>query len=114
MTQSTFSRTVTGVAIAQVATPAALDVVAAVAGLRIYVTRIILTSPAAGTIQFFEGTGPTAITGAMNIGVNGSLVLVASEGQPLIQTAVQGNKLTITSVGAGAGANGVIYYYYDT
>ena len=114
MPVSSYSRTVIGVAIAQVATPASLDLVAAVAGLRVYVTRFIVTSPAAGTLQFLEGAGGTPITGAMNIGANGIISLAASEGQPLIQTAVQGNKLTIVSVGAGAGANGVIYYYYDT
>lgn len=114
MTQSTFSRTVTGVAIAQVATPASLDLVAAVAGLRVYVTRIILTSPAIGTLQFLEGAGGTPITGAMNIGANGLIFLAASEGQPILQTAVQGNKLTIVSVGVGSGANGIIYYYLDT
>lgn len=114
MSQPSQARKVIRVKVAQVATPAALDLVAAPgAKTRIYVARIVLTSPAAGTIKFTEGTGPTDLTGAMNWAANGGFVINGSVDDPVLWTETPGVKFSLVTSGAGSGANGWIDYFLD-
>jgi hypothetical protein len=98
-------RTVTQVAISAAAgTPQ--DVVAAPgAGLKIYVVNIVLLVDTANTIvKFTEGTGPTDITGAMELADNGGLVVGGSPDAPVLQTNTAGAKLSVSAtVGAAKG-----------
>jgi hypothetical protein len=79
-------------------------VVAPAAGLKIYVVQIVLSMTATGTVTFQEGTGPTNLSGALNIPAGSPLVLVADGKETVLQTNTAGVKLGLTSVtGAAVG-----------
>lgn len=90
-------RSVLEAAIAQGAA-GATDLVAAVAGQLIIVTVIVVTLDVAGTIKFTEGTGPTDLTGPMNLANTGQLILLGSVEEPVLATKTPGAKLSITTV----------------
>jgi hypothetical protein len=80
------------------------DLVAAVAGQRIYVVRFVITLDAAGTLQFTSGTGPTAESGLMAFAANGGLVVMGDPNSPALKVAALGDKLSISTVtGKAAG-----------
>ena len=83
----------------------ALDLVAApAAGEFIYVTHIVVTLTAAGTLKFTEGTGPTDLTGTMGIAANSGFVAVGDTENPVLWTKTAASKLSLVSVtGAAAG-----------
>lgn len=76
-----------------------LDLVAAQAGCRIYVTGIYLAATGAATVTLQEGTGPTNLTGALPL-VAGVPVaeFSGSESEPILATNTAGAKLSLTSV----------------
>lgn len=86
------------------------DLVALVAGQRIYIVGAFIDVDAAGTLQFNSGTGPTAISGAIPIAANGGFVLPADVDNPWNFTAV-GEKLGILT--ATGKAKGWLLYYTD-
>jgi hypothetical protein len=97
-------RTITQVAISAAAgTPQ--DVVAATAGLKIYVVNIVLLVDTANTlVKFTEGTGPTDLTGTMELADNGGLVVGGGADSPVLQTNTAGAKLSVSAtVGAARG-----------
>lgn len=86
------------------------DLVAAPgAGLRIFVVTIVVSMAAAGTIRFTEGTGPTNLTGDLDIALAGGFVSIGDGVNPVLQTNTANSKLTVTST-TGA-ANGWIRYF---
>lgn len=103
-------RTITQVAVNQAAA-GSTDIVAAPGdGLKIYVVTIVLTNShsAVGTIQFREGTGPTNLTGEMQLAVGGGFVAIGDP-QPVLQTNTANSKLTINTVTAFV--DGYIRYF---
>lgn len=100
------------VAIAQGGSAATTDLIAApsAATSRIVVVGLMVGLGATlGTIKFQSGTGPTDITGAINVPVNGSFVAMANLENSAVFFAGLGEKLTIVSTGSGA--NGWLNYY---
>lgn len=87
------------------------DVVAAVPGKAIYVTAYALVasepSTGAGTVQFFDGTTSTALSGAMAVTPETGLSLGTGVGAILIVPA--GDKLTVTCA-SGASVQGHLSY----
>jgi hypothetical protein len=103
-------RTITQVAVNQAAA-GSTDVVAAPGdGLKIYVVTICLLNShsAVGTLVFNEGTGPTALSGQMQLAVGGGIVLVGDP-QPVLQTNTANSKLTVTTTTAFV--DGYIRYF---
>jgi hypothetical protein len=91
-------RTVTRVAINQGAA-GTTDVVAAVAGLFIYVVSFAVTLDAAlSTLTFRSGTGPTDLTGAMKFADSGGMVAIGTPENPVLKAAAAGDKLSIFTV----------------
>ena len=95
------NRTVAQVAINQTAAGTD-DLIAAVAGLKIYVVTVVVSLAAAGTIKFQEGTGPTDITGEIPLAAGGGFVVTGGADSVALQTNVAGNKLSIVTTGGAA------------
>lgn len=83
-------------------------IVAGVAGKKIYVTGIVLTLDAAGTIKFTEVAGD--LTGTLNQGGAAAPPLAVHSDHPLIWTSVAGEDLKITT--AAGKAQGWVTYFY--
>ena len=109
---ATYNRTITQVAITQGAA-GQLDLVAAAPGLKIYVVSFVVTMSAAGTITFNEGTGPTALSGAMDVAASGGFVVTGNGNDGVIlQTNTANSKLGLVST-TGI-AKGWLRYFLDT
>ena len=96
-----YNRTITQVAINQSAA-GAIDLVAIPgAGMKIYVVSVAISNShsAVGTVKFTEGTGPTDLTGDMQLGIGGVLALF-SDGAPILQTNTANSKLSLSSTTA--------------
>lgn len=103
------NRTTTQVVLTQ-AGAGSTDIVAAPgAGLRIYVVRIVFTMSATGTVKFTEGTGPTDITGTLDIATAGGMVVVGDGFQPVLYTPTTNSKLSIVT--ATGQAEGWLHYF---
>jgi hypothetical protein len=83
------------------------QVVAGVAGKKIYVTGAYITLDAAGTIKFTETAGD--LTGTFNVGGASAPALEFNTSHPMIWTTTAGEALSITT-GTGK-AQGVVTYY---
>ena len=111
MPLATLNRTINQVIITQ-GGAGSLDLVAAPgAGLRVYVVAIVVTLSAGGTLKFTEGTGPTDLTGTMNIAANGGLVISGDAASPILHTNTANAKLSLVS--ATGVAQGYIRYFID-
>lgn len=109
---SSNNRTMIQVAIDQ-GVAGSTDLVAAPgAGMKIYVVSIVVSISAAGTVRFTEGTGPTNLTGDLDLALAGGFVSIGNGIEPILQTNVANSKLTITSTGGAA--NGWIRYFLDS
>lgn len=95
------NRTILQVAVNQGAA-GSTDVVAAPgAGARIYVVTIVLSNShsAAGTIKFTEGTGPTDLTGEMQLAAaGGGFVIIGNGHDPILHTNTANSKLSVVTV----------------
>lgn len=108
MPQYTYNRTITQVAIDQ-AGAGSTDVVAAPGtGLRIFVVGYVVGITANGTIVWNEGTGPTALSGAIPVAANSGLV-VGNGAAVILQTNTANSKLTLTSTGGAV--DGYLRYF---
>lgn len=108
---SSYNRTLTQVAVAQGAAGSTDLVAAPGAGARIYVVRIVLSMSVAGTLKFTEGTGPTDLTGALDIAAAGGFVVGSGNGEPVLFTNTPNAKLSVvTTVGL---AKGWLHYFID-
>ena len=103
------NRTITQVAIDQGGAGSTDLVAAPGAGLKIYVVTIVVSLAAAGTVRFTEGTGPTNLTGDVDLAVAGGYVTIGDGINPVLQTNTAGDKLSIVSTGGAA--NGWIRYF---
>lgn len=109
MPDTTLNRTITQVALDQ-GVAGSTDLVAAPgAGLKVYVVGIVVALSAAGTVRFTEGTGPTNLTGDLDLALAGGFVSIGDGANVILQTNTANSKLTITSTGGAA--NGWIRYY---
>lgn len=100
------SRSITQVAITGSA--GAVDLVAAVSGLKIYVVQLVLGLDAAGTLKFTEGTGPTDLTGVIEVLADSPFVLGNGSGV-VLQTNTAGVKLGVTT--ATGAPRGYLRYF---
>lgn len=97
MPDSSNNRTLIQIPVTQGAA-GAIDVVAAPGvGLKIYVTNIVLSIATTGTLQFFEGTGPTALSGVMPFAAASIWDQTGSASEPVLSTNTPNAKLTFTS-----------------
>lgn len=103
------NRTITQVTISQAAAGSSDLVAAPGADLKVYVVSIVFTMGAAGTFKFTEGTGPTDLTGAMNVSGSGGLVSIGDGINPILQTNTANSKLSIVTTGGDA--DGWIRYF---
>lgn len=103
------NRTILQVAIDQGAAGSTDLVAAPGAGLKVYVVTVVVSLSAAGTVRFTEGTGPTNLTGDLDLAVAGGWVSIGDGINPVLQTNTANSKLTITSTGGAA--NGWIRYF---
>lgn len=103
------NRTIQNVVITQAAAGSTDLVAAPGAELRIYVVRMVFTMSLAGTVKFTEGTGPTDITGVMDIAQAGGMVVVGDGIEPVLFTPTANSKLSIVTT-AGQ-AEGWLHYY---
>lgn len=104
------NRTCTQIAITQ-GGAGTLDLVAAAAGVKIYVVTLVVAMSAAGTLKFTEGTGPTDLTGAIDVATAGGFVVLGAGDTVVLQTNTANSKLSLVStVGA---AKGWMRYYLD-
>lgn len=109
MPETWHHRTITQVPIDQGA-PGSTDLVTAPgAGLKVYVVGVVLSMSAAGTVRFTEGTGPTNLTGDLDLAIAGGFVTFGDGQNVILQTNTANSKLTLTSTGGSA--NGWIRYY---
>lgn len=109
MPDTTLNRTIIQVAIDQ-SVAGSTDVVAAPgAGLKVYVVGVTVSLSAAGTIRFTEGTGPTNLTGDLDVALAGGFVTFGDGANVVLQTNTANSKLTLTSTGGAA--NGWLRYY---
>ena len=110
-----YSPTIVQAAINQAAA-GSTDVVAAPgAKVRIYVVAIVLTNShsAAGTIKFTEGTGPTDLTGEMQLAASGGGMVIVGDGlSPVLHTPTANSKLSIVTVTGFV--DGYIRYFIGT
>lgn len=91
----TFNRTITQIAITGAA--GAQDLVAAPGtGLRVYVVNFVIALDAAGSLKFTEGTGPTDLTGAIEV-LADSPFQSAGGGEVVLQTNTANVKLGLTT-----------------
>jgi hypothetical protein len=115
MPVSNQNRTFVQVAINQSAAGSTDLVAAPGAGVKIYVVAIVLSNShsAAGTFRFAEGTGPTSLTGDMQMAASGGGAVIIGDGkEPVLQTNTANSKLTlITATGF---CDGWIRYFIDT
>jgi hypothetical protein len=88
------------------------DVVAAVAGQRIYVVRFVITLDAAGTLKFTSGTGPTDESGELSFVASGGLVVLGDPNSPALKVSALGAKLSIFTVTGKA--DGWLEYLVDS
>lgn len=103
------NRTITQVAIDQ-GGAGTVDLVAAPgAGLKVYVVTIVVSLSAAGTVRFQEGTGPTNLTGDVDLAIAGGYVTIGNGVEPVLQTNTANAKLSLVSTGGAA--NGWIRYF---
>lgn len=106
------SRTVTQVVInAAAGTPQDLVAIPGV-GFKIYVVTIVLTLSAAGSVQFTEGTGPTALTGVIGLGATTPLVLFGDDDTVVLNTNTANSKLSIAAITGNA--TGWLRYFTAT
>ena len=108
---SSYSHSQTQIAITQ-GGPGQLDLVLAATvgtGCLVYVTAIAISLSATGTITFQEGTGPTALSGAMDFPAAGGMVNIGNGTDAVLQTLTPGVKLGLTSTGGVA--KGWMRYY---
>lgn len=109
------NRTILQVAVDQSA-PGSTDIVVAPGtGMKIYVVTIVLSNggTAAGTLKFTEGTGPTDLTGAMGVAVNGGFVIIGNGIDPVLATNTANAKLSVVTATAGFWVDGYIRYFLD-
>lgn len=106
----TLNRTITQVPVNQSAAGSTDIVAAPGAGLRIYVVTIVLSNShsANGTIKFTEGTGPTNLTGEMQLTVAGGFVVGNGSGV-VLSTETANSKLSVVTVTGFV--DGYIRYY---
>ena len=103
-------RSLTNVAVAQVA-PASLDLASAPgAGLRIHVVSIVLIANGAGTLKFQENA-VTDLTGPISLAANGGMVVIADGVNPILSTLTPNLKLNLVT--ATSFVNGWIRYFID-
>lgn len=108
---SSHGRTILQVAMSA-ATGANRDLIAAPgAGTRIYVVQIVFSMSATGTIKFTEGTGPTDLTGTMDVTAGGGFVSIGDGDRVVLATLTPNVKLGCTPVTGNA--NGWIRYFID-
>jgi len=91
------------------------DLVAAPgAGVKIYVVAIVLSNShtAAGTFRFTEGTGPTSLTGDLQMAASGGGIVAIGDGtEVILQTNTANSKLSlITATGF---CDGWMRYFID-
>lgn len=109
MPDTSSNRTIVQIAIDQGAAGTTDLVAAPGAGLKIYVTGIALSLSAAGTVRFTEGTGPTNLSGDMDLAAAGGFVSIGDGTNVILNTNTANAKLSIVStVGA---ANGWLRYF---
>ena len=106
MPDYSYNRTITQIPITGSA--GAIDLVAAQAGQRIYVVTWVVILTDAGSFKFTEGTGPTDLTGAMEVGAD-TLCGVNGNGYPVLATNTVGVKLGITT--ATGNPRGYLRYF---
>jgi hypothetical protein len=109
------NRSYTQIAVNQAAAGSTDLVAAPGAGARIYVVTIVLSNShtAAGTFRFAEGTGPTSLTGDMQMAASGGGAVIIGDGkEPILQTNTANSKLTIITVTGFV--DGWIRYFIDT
>src|SRR5688572_23457244 len=87
----------------------AQDLVAAVAGQKIYVVSFVLCLDAAGTLKFTEGTGPTDLTGAFEVLADSPFGVHGDGINPVLSTNTVGAKLGLTT--ATGAPRGYIRYF---
>lgn len=87
-------------------------VVAAVPGSRIVVYAVKLVVSAALTINFRDGTGGSALEGAMAYAANGGAVEFVTPPMYLFRTTI-GNELDLVISGAGTAAGRISYWLDD-
>lgn len=109
MPDTSSSRTIIQIAIDQGGAGSTDLVAAPGAGLRVYVTGVVVSLSAAGTIRFTEGTGPTNLTGDMDLAVAGGFVSIGGGVEVVLHTPTANSKLTLTSTGGAA--NGWLRYF---
>lgn len=96
MPDRSYNRTITQIAITGAA--GSIDLVAAQAGQRIYVTTWVVSLDTAGSFKFTEGTGPTDLTGVIEVGAD-VIGGVSGDGlNPILQTNTVNSKLSIVTV----------------
>lgn len=102
MPDFSFSRTITQIPIA--GTAGSQDLVAAPgAGLKIFVVGFLVELETTGTLKFTEGTGPTDLTGTLDITADTPFSVFGS-GFPILQTNTANAKLSlVTATGAPRG-----------
>lgn len=101
MPELSTGRTITQIEIDQSAA-GAVDLVAAPgAGLKIYVVGIVLSNShsASGTFKFTEGTGPTDLTGDLQVIAGGGFV-VGNGADVILQTNTSNSKLSLSTTTA--------------
>lgn len=103
------NRSITQVAIDQSGAGSTDLVAAPGVGLKVYVVSIVVSLSAAGTVRFTEGTGPTNLTGDLDLAIAGGFVSIGNGVDPILQTNTANAKLSITSTGGAA--NGWIRYF---
>lgn len=101
------NRTITQLSVST--TAGTLDLVAAQAGQKIYVVGFVLCLDAAGTLQFTEGTGPTALTGAFELLADSPFGVHGDGMNPVLQTNTAGAKLSLVT--ATGNPRGYIRYF---
>jgi len=103
------NRTITQITITQ-GGAGAIDLVAAPgAGLKVFVVAYVVAIATTGQVQWFEGTGPTALSGNMNLLAGTPHIVVGNGMSPVLQTNTANVKLTLTST-TGI-ATGYIRYF---
>jgi len=100
MPETSYNRTITQQAITQGAA-GQLDLVLAATigtGMRCHVVGIYLAATGVATVTLQEGTGPTALTGALPLVAGVPISEWGSNAEPILSTITPGVKLGLTSV----------------